>query len=120
LYAYMGGIARENNIRLLEAGGQEDHIHLYVAIPSTITVAKMINVLKANSSRWIHESFANRRFFAWQEGYGAFSAGTSEERAIIEYIRNQDAHHKQRDFRMEFLELLKDQGIEFDSKYVFD
>jgi putative transposase len=120
LYAYMGGIALANNARLLEAGGQEDHIHLYVSMPSTISIAKMINAFKANSSCWIHESFPNRKFFAWQEGYGAFSVGRSEERAVIEYIRNQNAHHKQIDFREEFLKLLREHEIDFDLKYVFD
>jgi putative transposase len=120
LYAYMGGIARANNARLLEAGGQEDHIHLYVSMPSTISIAKMINSFKANSSHWIHESFPNRKLFAWQEGYGAFSVGKSEECTVIEYIRNQNAHHKQIDFRKEFLQILREYKIDYDLKYVFD
>jgi putative transposase len=120
LYGYLGGIAHSNKARLLEAGGQADHVHLYVSMPSTLSIAQMVNTLKANSSRWIRESFPNRKLFAWQEGYGAFSVSKSGERAIIEYIINQAEHHKRIGFREEFLKLLKEHEIDFDSKYIFD
>jgi putative transposase len=120
LHAYMGGIARKHNARLLEAQSQTDHIHLYLSMPSTITIAELVSTLKANSSRWIHETFPNRRLFAWQEGYAAFSVGNSDKKAVIEYIRNQDAHHKRHDFCQEIIDLLDQHQIPYDIRYVFD
>jgi REP element-mobilizing transposase RayT len=73
LYSYIGGIMRNKNARLLSAGGMFDHIHLYASMPSTISIADFVNAVKSNSSRWVHESSAQLRNFAWQEGYGAFS-----------------------------------------------
>jgi putative transposase len=120
LHAFMGSVAIAKKARLIEAQSQMDHIHLYASLPSTITVAEFINAMKANSTRWIHQNFPNRRFFAWQEGYGAFGVGRSEEKSVIEYIRKQDEHHKRRNFKEEFIEFLQQHEIEYDPRYVFD
>ena len=71
LYSYIGGIMKNKNARLIAAGGVFDHIHLYASMPSTISIADFVNVVKSNSSRWVHKGFAHLRNFAWQEGYGA-------------------------------------------------
>ncbi len=73
LYSYIGGIMNNKNAGLISAGGMFDHIHLYASMPSTTSVTDFVNVVKSNSSKWIHESFSKLRNFAWQEGYGAFS-----------------------------------------------
>ena len=39
--------------------GMPDHVHLYVSLPSTITVAKVVNLLKSNSTGWIKENIEN-------------------------------------------------------------
>ena len=57
--------------------------HLYASLPSTTSIADFVNTVKSNSSRWVHESFATRKGFAWQEGYGAFSVSKSEEQRVI-------------------------------------
>jgi len=67
LQSYIGGIARNKNARLISAGGMYDHIHLYASLPSTITIAEFVNVVKSNSSRWVHETFSNRKGFCWQQ-----------------------------------------------------
>ncbi len=120
LHAYMGAIARSKKAGLIEVNSEPDHVHMYISLPSAITIAELVNALKANSSHWIHQSFPNRRFFAWQEGYAAFSVSRSEEHAVVAYIRNQDEHHKRRDFRAELLDLLDRHGIEYDPRYIFD
>jgi putative transposase len=84
----------------------------------TISIADFVNVVKSNSSRWVHESFATRKGFAWQEGYGAFSVSKSEERRVIRYIRNQPQHHAKRSFKDEFFEFLIQNKLEYDEKYL--
>lgn len=76
LYPYMGGISKNNNIKLIKVGGISDHLHLLTSLSSTITIAKAIQLIKGNSSKWIHDTF-NMNNFAWQVGYGAFSIGVS-------------------------------------------
>ena len=120
LYGYIGGIAKNKNARLICAGGIYDHVHLYASLPSTITIADFVSVLKSNSSRWVHESFSNRRGFAWQEGYGAFSVSKLEEKKVIQYVLNQQEHHRKRTFKEEFLDFLDRYEIEFDKRYLWD
>ena len=120
LHSYLGGIARAQNATLKEANSRPDHIHLYSSIPSTITIGEFINVLKANSTRWVRQTFPNRKWFSWQEGYAAFSVSKSLEPATIDYIRKQDERHEQKSFEEELLELFSLHSIEYDPRYLFD
>ena len=73
LYDYLGGIARAHGCSLIAAGGVRDHIHLLISLSKEVSVAALVRMLKANSSKWIHETFPQTRDFAWQAGYGAFA-----------------------------------------------
>lgn len=119
LYAQIGGIMRNKNARLLSAGGMYDHIHLYASLPSTLSLADFVNAVKANSSRWVHQTYRNARAFAWQEGYGAFSVSKSTETRVIRYIGNQENHHRKRTFKEEFVTLLERHGIEYNERYLW-
>jgi REP element-mobilizing transposase RayT len=59
LWPYLGGIARENKMRALAIGGAADHVHMLVSL----SVAKAVQLLKGNSSKWIHEIFSEMRSF---------------------------------------------------------
>ena len=120
LHAFMASIAQSKNARLLEVNSQPDHIHSYILMPSTISIADLVNALKANSTRWIRQTFPNMRWLSWQEGYAAFSVSNSLEEGVIEYIRNQNEHHRGQDFQKELLELLGRHGVQYDPRYVFD
>ena|SRR5438067_881461 len=63
LYPYLGGIARENKMKALPIGGVEDHVHALLSIPSTLSIAKAVQLLKGNSSKWIHDTFPDQRLF---------------------------------------------------------
>lgn len=72
LYPYLGGIARENKMKALSIGGVEDHVHLLLSIPSTLSIAKSVQLLKGNSSKWIHETFARQRLSECARGVWSF------------------------------------------------
>ncbi len=93
LWAYMGGIARANKMKALTVGGIADHCHILLSLPSTMAIAKAIQLVKTGSSKWVHEQTGSRRF-DWQEGYGAFTIGASQVPETIRYIENQARHHK--------------------------
>ncbi len=119
LWAYMGGMARERGVCALAIGGTDDHLHMLISLPATLPVAKAIQEIKAGSSKWIHETYANHRSFAWQEGYGAFSVGVSQVDDTVHYIHSQAEHHKKIDFQQEFVAFLKKHGIAYDERYVW-
>ena len=77
LWPYLGGIAKQNQMKALAIGGANDHVHILLSLPATLSVAKAMQFLKGNSSKWIRETFPKMHSFAWQEGYGAFSVGIS-------------------------------------------
>jgi putative transposase len=109
LWTFMGGIARRLGIKAIAIGGVEDHLHIPLLLPATMPLAKAVQTLKANSSRWIHE--ITGRPFEWQEGYAAFSVGISQTAATVAYIRNQREHHAQRGFDEELARVLEKHGL---------
>lgn len=119
LWAYMGGIARENKMKALAIGGVEDHAHVLLSLPSTISIAKAIQLIKGGSSKWIHDTFPSVHNFAWQEGYGAFSVSISNTARTIDYIKNQKEHHRKKGFQEEYVAFLKKHGIDYDDKYIW-
>ncbi len=116
----MGGIARRNNMTALAVGGVSDHAHILLSLPSTMAVAKAMQLIKGGSSKWVHDEFPAHQRFSWQEGYGAFSIGVSQVDVTIDYIKNQAEHHGRKPFQEEFIAFLKKHGIEFDPAAIWE
>ncbi len=119
IWAFLGGIARENKMKALCVGGTENHIHILIMTPPAMAPSKMVQLLKGGSSKWIHETFPEMRTFAWQDGYGAFTVSKSQIPEVIRYIENQHEHHRGKSFQEEYLAFLKTHGIEYDDRYVW-
>jgi putative transposase len=112
LWSFLGGVARKNGFKALMVGGTENHVHLLLSLPATMTVAKAMQLVKGASSHWMNEN--HTKTFAWQEGYGAFTIGISQKNHTIQYIRSQAEHHRKRSFEEEFVAFLKKHGVEYD------
>jgi putative transposase len=120
LYAYTGGIIRDEGGMLIEAGGIPDHIHLLVRLKPVHSVSQFLKVVKAKSSKWVNDEKLLVDRFHWQSGYGAFTVSSSQIAKVAKYIRNQESHHSRKTFQEEFRELLIAHEIEFDERYVWD
>ena len=70
LWPFLGGIARQNKMAAVEIGGMEDHVHILLSLPATVSISKAMQLIKGGSSKWIHETFLEQRTFAWQEEIG--------------------------------------------------
>jgi len=119
MHAYLAGILRRLEAVPIIVGGATDHVHLLARLPADLAVADCLRVLKTNSSRWAKARGPQRRSFAWQGGYGAFSVSESKRGAVIRYIQDQEQHHRRISFQEEFLKLLKSHGVEFDERYIW-
>jgi REP element-mobilizing transposase RayT len=119
LWQYIGGIAKENKMKALAVSGVSDHVHALLSLPSTVSYAKGVQLIKGGSSKWVHDTFPNKRKFEWQEGYGAFSVSASQVETVAAYIRNQREHHRKLTFQEEFKMLLVKHGVEYDRRYLF-
>ena len=120
VYEYLGGVSRGSSCQLLTVGGMPDHVHLLVSIGREITIADLVKEVKSASSRWVHDTFADRPTFGWQSGYAAFSVSPSQLDRVTQYIANQEERHRTRTFQDEFRELLTRHRIEWDERYVWD
>jgi putative transposase len=120
IHDYLGGIIRGEKGVVLEIGGVADHVHILFGWRTDEAIATLVRHLKANSSRWIHDTFPSLRSFAWQEGYSIFSVSQSQVAIVQNYIRKQEDHHRVKTFREELLAFLRAHAIEFEEKYVFD
>jgi putative transposase len=95
-----------------------DHVHLLARVPTKLSVADAVRAVKANSSKWINERVSSMKF-GWQRGYGAFSVSQSDLPRVIDYIRNQERHHRASSFEEEFELLLTRHRIDFERRYLF-
>jgi len=120
LWPFLGGIARTNEMKAIEIGGMPDHVHMLLSLPSTLPLAKALQFIKGGSSKWVHETFPQHRLFGWQVKYGAFSVSVSQLDKTIDYIRNQEWHHRKMTFQEEFLALLKKHRIVYDEHYLWE
>jgi putative transposase len=120
LYPYLEGTVRQKGGWLLALGGMPDHVHLLVRLKTDKSIAEAVRVIKASSSKWVHEQPDLPGQFAWQSGYVAFSVSESQEAVVRAYILNQEEHHRKRTFEEELIELLKKHNIEFDPAYLLD
>lgn len=113
---FIGGILRKYGVKALCIGGTADHMHILASLPTDISISKVAQVAKAGSSKWIHETFPDRRTFSWQEGYGAFSVSVSHVPETVAYIGNQQEHHRRKTFQEEYVTFLRKHEIDYDER----
>jgi putative transposase len=117
LYQYIWGILRNKKCHLYRINGVEDHLHIIMHLHPTIALSSLIKDIKVASSGHIKEKGLFPDFQGWQEGYGAFTYSIGAKDALIEYVKNQEAHHAQFSYQDELRGLLEEHGVEFDEKY---
>ena len=118
VFAYIGGIIYNVGGYPITVGGITNHIHILATMPKTMSVSEFVQKIKANSSKWIKTIDEYYEDFAWQEGYGAFCVSPSLLKKTIRYIETQEQHHHEVSVRDEFIQFLKENGIEFDERYL--
>ena len=118
LYKYITGIVQNNNHKLIAINGMPNHLHVFLGYKPHQLIPDLLQDIKGYSSRWINKKGFIRGKFTWQEGYGAFSYSHSQIDSVVKYIMNQEAHHKKKTFREEYLELLQRFNVEYDERYI--
>ena len=119
VFTYMGGIIRELKGSALNVNGVQDHVHILVRLPASLAVARAVEIVKTNSSRWIHQRRVLHRSFAWQAGYAAFSVSESQVDDVSSYIMSQEDHHRKVTFQEELIAFLERSHIQYDERYIW-
>jgi len=117
LYAYIMGIIKNKNCFLYRMNGMEDHLHILCDLHPTIALADYMRDLKTSSSIWLKQTGKFPDFEGWADGYAALTYSWRDKEMIVNYIKNQQEHHKKEIFEDELRRLLKEHGIEFDEKH---
>lgn len=120
LYAYMGSVIKSNESIPIVINGIEDHVHVLFVMSKNIALSKLVEEIKRHSSRWIKDVDKHYKTFAWQGGYGGFSVSQSLHDKTKRYIENQKEHHKKMTFQDEYIMFLKEYGIGYDERYVWN
>lgn len=119
LYKYLNGIVKQNCHKVYIINGTADHVHMLISMNPIQTPSELIYNLKRSSSLWINNNKLVLGKFSWQEGFGAFSVGKTQLEIVINYIKNQQEHHKRVLFIEEYVTFLKENDIEYDERYIF-
>lgn len=118
LYKFIWGIIRNKNCKLYRVNGSPDHVHIFCDLHPSISLESLVKDIKVASSIWMKGKIEFPQFKGWAEGYAAITVSLKEKNTIIEYIKNQKKHHRKVSFAEEHRKFLKDNGIEFDEKYL--
>ncbi len=94
-------------------------MHILAGLGRTKSQSEWIKELNRVSSAWINRRDPSLSEFAWQIGYGAFSVDPTSINRIRSYFERQEAHHRTVSFQDEFRQLLREQGIEWDERYIW-
>ncbi len=119
LYKYITGIIQNHDHKVLQINGMPDHIHILFGMRPAQSLSELIQKVKQDSTKWIKSKGYVKGKFTWQGGFGAFSYSKSDLPNVINYIKNQEEHHRSKNFQEEYLQLLKDFDIDFDDRYLF-
>jgi REP element-mobilizing transposase RayT len=119
LHSYIGSLIKLNDSIPIEINSVSDHIHILCIMSKNITLAKLVEAIKKNSSRWIKTKGEQYNKFSWQGGYGGFSVSPSVVEKTKIYIRSQKQHHRKISTKEEYKKLLKGYGVDFNEDYLW-
>jgi len=120
LHKFIAGIMKNLDCTAIKIGGFTNHIHILNIFSRTITISKMIEIVKKDSSKWIKTKGNEFNKFYWQNGYGAFSVSQSKVDVVTGYIENQKEHHRKKTFKEEYRKFLKEYNVDYDERYIWD
>lgn len=119
LQKFITGIVKNRDQKLLAIFCMPDHTHILIGMKPSICISDLVRDIKAGSSKYINDNRMVRGKFNWQEVFGAFSYSKSQINKVVNYIINQENHHKRSKFKEEYIKPLKKFEIDFEEKYLF-
>jgi len=120
LHKYITSLTQARKAKMLAIHCMPDHLHLFVGFKPSVLIADFVKEIKVQSNDFIKEKKWTKEAFKWQEGYGVFSYGHSQIDRVCQYVLNQEAHHKKKTFRQEYLEFLEKFAVPFEERFLFE
>ena len=120
LHKYITGIVQNRGQKMLAIFCMSVHTHIFTGLQPSIAISDLVRDITAGSSKFINDNKWMRGKFNWQEGFGAFSYSRSHIDKVVQYILNQQEHHRKKSFREEYVEFLTKYAIDYNEKYLFE
>lgn len=120
LCKYTTGIVRKREQKLISINCEPDHMHVFIGLKPTLALSDFVRDVKAGSSGFMNGQRWVRGKFNWQEGFCVFFHSHSEIDRVVKYIQNQEEHHRKATFKEEYLNMLRDFAVEYNTKYLFN
>lgn len=117
---YITGLIQKRKHKLLAIFCMPDHIHIFIGQQPAQSISDLVEEIKTASTKFIKKQKWMPFAFAWQRGYGAFSHSKSQTDIVVNYVLNQEEHHKKKTFREEYISILEKLEVEFEEKYLFE
>jgi putative transposase len=108
LNEYFYNYCKENDIYLLKSYVNKEHVHALVDLKPEMALSDLVRLMKGSSSHWLNQQEEQRLKFSWQRGFGGFSVSESKVQIVMDYIDNQEEHHKKMTFAEEWDMFLKE------------
>jgi putative transposase len=119
LFGYIVGMLNKRNCHPYQVGGYENHVHIVTHLSPTISLADLVrDIKKASHEFMIMNKEVFPHFPGWQVGYGAFTYQISLKSTLIEYVLNQEQHHKKVTYMDELIKLLNNNKVSFKEEYL--
>ena len=120
LHQYITGIIQNQGHKLIAINTMPDHAHIFIGMKPHAALSDLVRDIKRDSTNFINTEVMPGGSFGWQEGYGGFSYSHSQIDTVVQYIMNQQEHHRRRTFREEYEAMLKEFAIDHDDRYMFE
>ncbi|MFN3999693.1 IS200/IS605 family transposase [Algoriphagus sp.] len=118
MFSFIHQLLTNKNCHLYRVNGVEDHLHILTHVHPTIAISSLVKDIKLACDDFIKREGIFPKFKGWQDGYGAFSESIKSKERLINYVKNQEEHHKNVSFLDEYRALLIEQEIEFEEKFL--
>lgn len=118
LLKYIWGLIKNKNCHLFRINAVEDHLHILTSLHPSVSLSNFIKDIKLSTNLFIKEKNLFPGFENWQKGYAAFTISYEQKDSVIEYIKNQEEHHKRISFQEECEKFFREFGISYDEKFL--
>ena len=108
--------AENKNIHIDFINGYTDHVHCLVSLNDDLSIGKIAQLLKGESSHWINKNKLTKTKFAWQDEYFAIAVCDDKIQIVRDYIANQEKHHSKTTFAKEHEQFIKRYGFDIINK----
>jgi REP-associated tyrosine transposase len=108
LFKYISVTSKNIDCPIFAINGVEDHLHILVTIKPSMSLSDYIKKIKISSSIFIKKNKVFPFFTKWAVGYSIFTCRMNDKKTVINYINNQEEHHKKISHYNEIHDLLED------------